>query len=44
MRHHADLLQPEFWQRCQEQVGRGEIVDFFPYPDDMRFSRRFASS
>jgi isocitrate dehydrogenase kinase/phosphatase len=44
MRHHADLLLPGFWQRCQEQVGSGEIVDFFPYPDDMRFSRRFASS
>ena len=36
--------QPEFWQRCQEQVGRGEIVDFFPYPENVRFSRRFASS
>ena len=32
MRHHADLLRPEFWQRCQQQVARGEIVDFFPYP------------
>jgi isocitrate dehydrogenase kinase/phosphatase len=42
MRHHADLLQPEFWQHCQAQVGRGEIVDFFPYPEDVRFSRRFA--
>ena len=44
MRHHADLLRPEFWQHCQEQVRRGEIVDFFPYPEDVRFSRRFASS
>jgi isocitrate dehydrogenase kinase/phosphatase len=39
MRHHAELLRPEFWQQCQEQVARGEIVDFFPYPDEMRFSR-----
>jgi isocitrate dehydrogenase kinase/phosphatase len=44
MRHHADLLQAEFWQQCQAQVGRGEIVDFFPYPENVRFSRRFASS
>ena len=40
MRHHAELLRPEFWQRCQEQVARGEIVDFFPYPEEMRFGRR----
>ena len=39
LRHHADLLAPEFWQQCQEQVARGEIVDFFPYPEEMRFSR-----
>jgi isocitrate dehydrogenase kinase/phosphatase len=44
MRYHADLLRPEFWQHCQAQVGRGEIVDFFPYPDSVRFSRRFASA
>ena len=39
LRHHADLLRPEFWQRCQEQVARGEIVDFFPYPEAMRFRK-----
>jgi len=44
MRHHADLLRPEFWQRCQEQVARGEIVDFWPYPEELRFCRRFAAS
>jgi len=42
MRHHADLLRPEFWQRCQEQVSRGEIVDFWPYPEALRFRRRYA--
>ena len=42
MRHHADLLGPEFWQRCQEQVSRGEIVDFWPYPEALRFGRRYA--
>ena len=40
MRHHADLLRPEFWQRCQEQVAGGEIVDFWPYPEALRFGRR----
>ena len=43
MRHHAELLQPEFWQRCQQQVARGEIVDFFPYPEPMRFNCRYAA-
>jgi len=43
MRYHSDLLRPEFWRRCQEQVARGEIVDFFPYPEAMRFSGRYAS-
>ena len=43
LRHHADLLRPEFWQRCQQLVAGGEIVDFFPYPESMRFSRRFTS-
>jgi isocitrate dehydrogenase kinase/phosphatase len=44
MRHHADLLRPEFWRRCQEQVARGEIVDFYPYPEAMRFCRRYGGA
>jgi isocitrate dehydrogenase kinase/phosphatase len=39
LRYHAELLAPEFWQECQERVARGDIVDFFPYPETMRFSR-----
>ena len=39
MRHHADLLEPEFWQECQRRIEAGEIVDFFPYPESLRFSR-----
>ncbi|MBA3348500.1 MAG: bifunctional isocitrate dehydrogenase kinase/phosphatase [Actinobacteria bacterium] len=37
LRHHADLLEPEFWQECQRRVEAGEIVDFFPYPESLRF-------
>jgi isocitrate dehydrogenase kinase/phosphatase len=44
MRHHADLLRPGFWQRCQQQVARGEMVDFFPYAESMRFRRRYATA
>jgi isocitrate dehydrogenase kinase/phosphatase len=37
LRHHAELLEPEFWQECQRRVEAGEIVDFFPYPQSLRF-------
>ncbi len=40
-RHHPDLLDAAFWQECQRRVGAGEVVDFFPYPDEIRFSNRF---
>jgi isocitrate dehydrogenase kinase/phosphatase len=39
LRHHADLLEPEFWQDCQRRIDAGEIVDFFPYPESVRFGR-----
>jgi isocitrate dehydrogenase kinase/phosphatase len=41
LRHHAELLTPEFWQESQRRVARGEIVDFFPYPEAVRFCDRF---
>jgi isocitrate dehydrogenase kinase/phosphatase len=40
MRHHADLLEPGFWQQAQRQVANGAMVDFWPYPEEMRFSVR----
>jgi isocitrate dehydrogenase kinase/phosphatase len=40
--HHADLLRPAFWRECQRRVADGEIVDFFPYPESVRFCNRFA--
>jgi isocitrate dehydrogenase kinase/phosphatase len=40
LRDHADLLRPEFWQDAQRRVAEGEIVDFFPYPEAVRFARR----
>jgi isocitrate dehydrogenase kinase/phosphatase len=41
LRHNADLLRPEFWQESQRRVGAGEMVDFFPYPEDVRFRRLY---
>jgi isocitrate dehydrogenase kinase/phosphatase len=44
LRHHAELLRPEFWRECQERVAAGEIFDFFPYPESMRFAARYAAA
>jgi isocitrate dehydrogenase kinase/phosphatase len=41
LRHHPELLHAAFWQESQRRVAAGEIVDFFPYPEDVRFSTRF---
>ena len=37
MRHHADLLEPGFWQHCKDRIQRGEVIDFFPYGAHRRF-------
>ena len=37
LRHHADLLEPEFWQEAQQRIEHGEVMDFFPYPESIRF-------
>ena len=37
LRHHADLLTPEFWQQNKERIQSGEVIDFFPYGAHRRF-------
>lgn len=37
LKHHADLLTPEFWQTTQEKLRAGHIEDFYPYPPELRF-------
>ena len=37
LREHAELLTAQYWQAVQAQIGRGEIGDFFPYPQALRF-------
>ncbi|MEW6514114.1 MAG: bifunctional isocitrate dehydrogenase kinase/phosphatase [Pseudomonadota bacterium] len=41
MKHHADLLDPAFWQQAQQEIRGGAIRDFFPYPEPLRFCKRF---
>jgi isocitrate dehydrogenase kinase/phosphatase len=37
MKHHADLLAPEFWKATQAQIEGGHVEDFYPYPEAIRF-------
>ena len=40
MKHHADLLDPGFWQSNKERILAGHVHDVFPYERDKRFGRR----
>jgi isocitrate dehydrogenase kinase/phosphatase len=37
LRHHADLLDPAFWQAHKERIRAGHVHDVFPYEQDKRF-------
>jgi isocitrate dehydrogenase kinase/phosphatase len=42
MKHHKDLLDASFWQTAQDDIRRGSVRDFYPYPVSMRFNKRFS--
>ncbi|MBA2673182.1 bifunctional isocitrate dehydrogenase kinase/phosphatase [Ramlibacter sp.] len=44
MKHHADLLDPAFWQAHKERIAAGHVHDVFPYERDKRFARRQAGA
>ena len=37
MKHHADLLDPAFWQGHKERIQAGHVHDVFPYEPSRRF-------
>lgn len=41
-KHHADLLDPDWWNSMKQTLLAGELTDVFPYPVKRRFSVRFA--
>ena len=41
LKHHADLLEYSFWQRRKQRIIDGHIEDIFPYPETIRFSKKF---
>ena len=40
LHYHRDLLTPQFWREKQDRIRAGILDDFFPYPEEMRFSRQ----
>jgi isocitrate dehydrogenase kinase/phosphatase len=46
MKHHADLLKPEYWNLHKQRILAGEVPDVFPYDVQRRFvnQRRLAMS
>jgi isocitrate dehydrogenase kinase/phosphatase len=42
MKHHAGLLDASKWQAIQQQIRDGVIVDFYPYPEEVRFGNVYA--
>jgi isocitrate dehydrogenase kinase/phosphatase len=43
MKHHADLLDPAFWEANKARILAGHVHDVFPYDPDKRFVRRHGS-
>jgi isocitrate dehydrogenase kinase/phosphatase len=43
LKHHADLLTPDFWNLRKTRIQAGHLEDVFPYPLERRFRRRYAS-
>src|SRR5688572_26954827 len=40
LKHHADLLDPAFWQSHKERILAGHVHDVFPYEAGRRFTRQ----
>jgi isocitrate dehydrogenase kinase/phosphatase len=40
MVRHADLFEAEVWQEWQRRVARREIIEIYPYDDDLRLRPR----
>jgi len=44
MKHHADLLDPAFWQGHKARIAAGYVHDVFPYERDRRFLHQYAAA
>ena len=43
LQYHRDLLSPKFWQEAQAHIREGYMANFFPYPQELRFARRYST-
>lgn len=41
LKYHRNLLSAEFWKATQQKIRDGYVVDFFPYPQELRFCNAF---
>ncbi|MBV6304367.1 bifunctional isocitrate dehydrogenase kinase/phosphatase [Candidimonas humi] len=44
MKHHAELLEPGWWQACRDRAAQGRIEDFYPYEQIRRLRRPGANT
>ncbi len=44
MKHHADLLDADFWQAHKERIAAGHVHDVFPYEPAKRFAAAQAAA
>jgi isocitrate dehydrogenase kinase/phosphatase len=44
MKHHADLLEADFWQQHQARIKAGYVHDVFPYDRSRRFVHKIQGS
>jgi isocitrate dehydrogenase kinase/phosphatase len=43
MKHHADLLDADFWQAHKQRILAGHVHDVFPYEPHKRFAQMRAA-
>lgn len=43
LRFHPDLFDAKFWQETQEEIARGVVKDFWPYPESLRFCNLYGN-
>jgi isocitrate dehydrogenase kinase/phosphatase len=41
LQHHRDLLSPKYWRTQQDNIRAGKMDNFYPYPQELRLSKRY---
>lgn len=42
-KHHADLLEVEYWKNTQKSIRQGKYADVFPYAQEIRFRNIYSN-